>query len=111
MRPSHTPLLPEPAIPTLAPARLDHMIAHALSHPQHGQARKPAFKLFTFPRVAVGGGAMALAASLALAVVLFHQPQRQANLTVTPATTSLPADAIPEISDYLIYTSLEQAAS
>ncbi len=110
MSPTQTPLLPETTIPALSQTRLDAMIDHALTHPRASPpaATNPASRLSTFPRVAIGGGAMALAASLALAVVLFHQPQQQAHMASTGATAS---DAMPEISDYLIYTSLEQSAS
>ena len=110
MRPTQSPLLPESPVPELSEARLEAMISHALAHPQTARPEaRPIFRLLTFPRMAMGGGAMALAASLALAVVLFHQPQQQAQLATTGAGAVNP-DLMPELSDYLIYTSLEPAS-
>ena len=66
------PTLPETPFTSLAPARLEAMIDHALSHPQQGQT--PGDQVIVFrPRwqgMAFGSGMAAMAASVVLALML-----------------------------------------
>jgi len=81
--------------PTLASARLDQMIEFALSHAQEPKKGS----VFSWPRLTIGFGGLAMAASVA--GVLWLSP--------TMAPTKAPSLNRPavEISDYLIYETLE----
>ncbi len=81
--------------PTLAAARLEQMIEFALSH---AQEKKKA--LWSWPRLTIGFGGLAMAASVA--GVLWLSPA-----TVAPPPTTFAKAGAAEISDYLLYEMLE----
>jgi hypothetical protein len=83
--------------PTLAPNRLDQMIEFAVSHTQE---RKQS--IWTWPRLTVGFGGVAMAASIA--GILWLSP---ATLTAPEKYASAAGRYGAEISDYLLYETLE----